>query len=169
MFGESCKLGKLKSVSHKYNKNIRSNHPLVLLYTDLWGPCRVEGRYGKRYFLFITDDFSHRVSVYPLKLKSDTFDVVKRHIIRAETYLKRKVKSFRMDNSREIDNISFNNFFDDKGIHHEFTNVYTLQQNGVAERLMSTAADGMRTLLIDSNLDPRLLARGPQIFYLLME
>lgn len=74
-----------------------------------------------------------------------------------------------MDNSREFDNISFKNFFNDKGIHHEFTNVYTPQQNGVAERLMSTAADGMRTLLIDSNLDPRLLARGPQIFYLLME
>lgn len=61
--------------------------------------------YGvEKYFLSIIDDYSRRVSVYPMKLKSEVFDLIKNHILRAEKFLNLKVKSFRSDNGKEFDN-----------------------------------------------------------------
>lgn len=161
---EACKLGKFRSVSFKSSNKIRSDHPLELLFADVWGPCRVEGRGGERYFLSIIDDFSRRVSVYPMKLKSQVFDIVKLHITRAETYLGRKVKCFRTDNGKEFANEAFREFFDSKGIKHEFSNPYTPQQNGTVERFMQTAVNGIRTLLCDSKMNPNFWPEALKYF-----
>lgn len=74
----------------------------MLLHKDLWGPTKVTGRSGEKYFLTITDDFSRKVSVYPLRDKSQVFKVFTNHVKRAERFLNTKVKNVRSDNGRNF-------------------------------------------------------------------
>jgi transposase InsO family protein len=148
-----CKLGKFRRVSFRPIDSIRTKAPLELIYADVWGPCHIEGRNNERYFLSIIDDFSRRVTLYPLHLKSDVTDIFIKHINRSENILNSRVKSVRTDNGGEFNNEILENFFAEKGIRHEVTNPYTPEQNGVAERFNQTVADGIRTLLEESGLD----------------
>lgn len=150
---EPCKINKFRKKSFRSNNFRRAKNPLELLYADVWGPSKVPGRKGERYFLSIIDDYSRKVSLYPIMYKDDVFEIVKQHINRAENFLDRRVKFFRSDNGGEFDNRRFQDFFAEKGIKHELTNTYTPQQNGVVERYNQTVADGARTILSESNLD----------------
>lgn len=150
---ESCKLNKFKRVSFKHSNRVKSKRPLELIFADVWGPCKIEGRKGEKYFLSVIDDFSRRVALYPLKQKSQVPEILQRHIIRAERFLGKKVKAIRTDNGREFVNSNFDSFCDKLGIRHEHTNTYTPEQNGVAERYNQTVADGTRTILCESGLD----------------
>lgn len=128
-FCDSCKLEKFCSVSHKSTNRVRSSQPLELLFSDVWGPNRVVGRQGEKYFLSIIDDFSCRMSMYPMRLKSDAFDNVKLYITQAENFLGKRVKFFKSNNGREFFNDRFNDFFASKGIIPEITNLYTTDEN----------------------------------------
>lgn len=150
---ESCKLNKFRRVSFKSHKIIRSKKPLDLLYADVWGPCKTEGRKGERFFLSIIDDFSRRVALYPMREKSQVSEILKRHITRAERFLESKVKAIRTDNGREFINENFDSFCNRLGIKHELTNVYTPEQNGVAERFNQTVVNCTRTILHASGLN----------------
>lgn len=98
--------------------------------------------------------FPHWVFVYLMKLKSKVFDIAKLHITCAESYLSRRVKYFRSDNGREFANEHFKEFFDGKGIKHEFSNPYPPKQDGTVERFMQTAVNGVCTLLCNSKMEP---------------
>lgn len=91
---EVCKINKFR----RSIGSMRSEHPLELFFVDVWGPCRTVRRNRERYFLSIMNDHSRRVSVYPMRLKSDVFDIVKSHITQAGNFLGRKVKNFKSDN-----------------------------------------------------------------------
>lgn len=149
---ETCKLNKHRRVSFKFTGHIRSKHPLELLHTDVWGPTAVAGRGGERYFLSIIDDFSRKIWVYPMRGKSEVFAIFKKHIQRAELFIGKKVKAVRSDNGGEFSNENFRCFFEEKGINHEFTNAYTPEQNGVAERMNRTIADGARSVLNETKI-----------------
>lgn len=87
-----CKLWKIdKKTTFKPIGSIRSEHPLDLFYADVCHPCKIGGIQGERYVLSIMDDRSLRVSIYPIKLMSDVFDIVKSHNTRAENFLGRKL------------------------------------------------------------------------------
>lgn len=163
-FCEPCKINKFKRPSLKSLDQIRSTRPLQLLFADVWGPCKVVGRHGEKYFLSIIDDFSRRVSIYPIKMKSDVYDILKGHIIKAENFLDLRVKAVRTDNGGEFVNDALDDFFDSKGIHHELTNAYTPQQNGACERFMQTIANGARTLLFESKLPSDLWPEAMKYF-----
>ncbi|GBO30536.1 Retrovirus-related Pol polyprotein from transposon TNT 1-94, partial [Araneus ventricosus] len=150
---EVCKLYKHRRTSFKATNFVRSKAPNDLIFMDTWGPIKVTGRNGERYYLSIIDDFSKKTSVYPLREKSEVFRVFKNHVSRAERFIGRKVKYIRTDNGSEFTNDNFKTFCADNGIKHEFTNIYTPEQNGVAERYNQTALDCSRCMLADSGLD----------------
>ncbi|GBM78883.1 Retrovirus-related Pol polyprotein from transposon TNT 1-94 [Araneus ventricosus] len=150
---EVCKLYKHRRTSFKATNFVRSKAPNDLIFMDTWGPIKVTGRNGARYYLSIIDDFSKKTSVYPLREKSEVFRVFKNHVSRAERFIGRKVKCIRTDNGSEFTNDNFKTFCADNGIKHEFTNIYTPEQNGVAERYNQTALDCSRCMLADSGLD----------------
>ncbi|GBM61600.1 Retrovirus-related Pol polyprotein from transposon TNT 1-94 [Araneus ventricosus] len=150
---EVCKLYKHRRTSFKATNFVRSKAPNDLIFMDTWGPIKVTGRNGERYYLSIIDDFSKKTSVYPLREKSEVFRVFKNHVSRAERFIGRKVKCIRTDNGSEFTNDNFKTFCADNGIKHEFTNIYTPEQNGVAERYNQTALDCSRCMLADSGLD----------------
>ncbi|GBN43432.1 Retrovirus-related Pol polyprotein from transposon TNT 1-94 [Araneus ventricosus] len=150
---EVCKLYKHRRTSFKATNFVRSKAPNDLIFMDTWGPIKVTGRNGERYYLSIIDDFSKKTSVYPLREKSEVFRVFKNHVSRAERFIGRKVKCIRTDNGSEFANDNFKTFCADNGIKHEFTNIYTPEQNGVAERYNQTALDCSRCMLADGGLD----------------
>ncbi|CAI7892729.1 unnamed protein product [Closterium sp. NIES-54] len=45
--------------------------PLQTLHMDVWGPARVTGQGGERYFLMVVDDYTHYTTVFLLQSKAD--------------------------------------------------------------------------------------------------
>ncbi|GFW03332.1 retrovirus-related Pol polyprotein from transposon TNT 1-94 [Trichonephila clavipes] len=147
-----CKLAKSKRVSFKKMGAVRSKRPLELLHMDLCGPMPTESQGGNKYFLSIIDDYSRKVTVFPIRNKSDVFHTFIRFQKRAERYLSRKVIAVRTDGGLEFCNKDMDNFLTELGIKHEVTNSYTPEMNGVAERFNLTALDGIKTLLKSSEV-----------------
>ncbi|GFX61524.1 retrovirus-related Pol polyprotein from transposon TNT 1-94 [Trichonephila clavipes] len=147
-----CKLAKSKRVSFKKTGAVRSKRPLELLHMDLCGPMPTESQGGNKYFLSIIDDYSRKVTVFPIRNKSDVFHTFIRFQKRAERFLSRKVIDVRNDGGLEFCNKDMDNFLTELGIKHEVTNSYTPEMNGVAERFNLTALDGIKTLLKSSEV-----------------
>lgn len=51
--------------------------PLQLVHTDLWGPSLTMSTHGYTYHMHFMDDYSKFTWIYPLKLKSEAFGVLK--------------------------------------------------------------------------------------------
>ncbi|GFT27201.1 retrovirus-related Pol polyprotein from transposon TNT 1-94 [Trichonephila clavipes] len=147
-----CKLAKSKRVSFKKMEAVRSKRPLELLHMDLCGPMPTESQGGNKYFLSIIDDYSRKVTVFPIRNKSDVFHTFIRFQKRAERFLSKKVIAVRTDGGLEFCNKDMDNFLTELGIKHEVTNSYTPEMNGVAERFNLTALDGIKTLLKSSEV-----------------
>ncbi|GFS72369.1 retrovirus-related Pol polyprotein from transposon TNT 1-94 [Trichonephila clavipes] len=133
-------------------KVVRSKRPLELLHMDLCGPMPTESQGGNKYFLSIIDDYSRKVTVFPIRNKSDVFHTFIRFQKRAERFLSKKVIAVRTDGGLEFCNKDMDNFLTELGIKHEVTNSYTPEMNGVAERFNLTALDGIKTLLKSSEV-----------------
>ncbi|GBM94824.1 Retrovirus-related Pol polyprotein from transposon TNT 1-94, partial [Araneus ventricosus] len=149
---EPCKLAKSRCKSFKPIGKIRSSKPLELLHMDLCGPFPDVAIGGHRYFLSIIDDFSRKVTTYPLKEKTEVFKHFSNYQKRAERFLNSKVINVRTDNGLEFCHSEFQSYLDDLGIKAERTNVYSPQQNGVAERYNYTAVDAIKVMLNSSGL-----------------
>ncbi|GFT10306.1 retrovirus-related Pol polyprotein from transposon TNT 1-94 [Trichonephila clavipes] len=147
-----CKLAKSKRVSFKKMGAVRSKRPLELLHMDLCGPMPTESQGGNKYFLSIIDDYSRKVTVFPIRNKSDVFHTFIRFQKRAERFLSKKVIAVRTDGGLEFCNKDMDNFLTELGIKHEVTNSYTPKMNGVAERFNLTALDGIKPLLKSSEV-----------------
>ncbi|GFX65309.1 retrovirus-related Pol polyprotein from transposon TNT 1-94 [Trichonephila clavipes] len=86
-----CKLAKSKRVSFKKTGAVRSKRPLELLQMDLCGPMPTESQGVNKYFLSIIDDYSRKVTVFPIRNKSDVFHTFIRFHKRVERFLSKKV------------------------------------------------------------------------------
>ncbi|GFX53927.1 retrovirus-related Pol polyprotein from transposon TNT 1-94 [Trichonephila clavipes] len=146
------KLAKSKRVSFKKTGAVRSKRPLELLHRDLCGPMPTESQGGNKYFLSIIDDYSRKVTVFPIRNKSDVFHTFIRFQKRAERFLSKKVIAVRTDGGLEFCNKDMDNFLTELGIKHEVTNSYTPEMNGVAERFNLTTLGGIKTLLKSSEV-----------------
>ncbi|GFV87004.1 copia protein [Trichonephila clavipes] len=85
-----CKLAKSKRVSFKKTGAVRSKRPLELLHMDLCGPMPTESQGGNKYFLSIIDDYSRKVTVFPIRNKFDVFHTFIRFKKRAERFLSKR-------------------------------------------------------------------------------
>ncbi|GFV01951.1 retrovirus-related Pol polyprotein from transposon TNT 1-94 [Trichonephila clavipes] len=85
-----CKLAKSKRVSFKKTGAVRSKRPLELLHMDLCGPMPTESQGSNKYFLSIIDDYSRKVTVFPIRNKSDVFHTFIRFQKRAERFLSKR-------------------------------------------------------------------------------
>ena len=65
-----------------------------------------------------------------------------------------KIKKVQSDNGMEFKNANVDTFLDEEGISHEFSAMYTPQQNGVVERKNGTLIEMARTML-DEYKTPR--------------
>jgi hypothetical protein len=107
---------------------------------------------GEHYFSTFTDVYSHHVSVYLQKTKDETLSKLQIHIPRVETVTGQHINYFRSDGGGEYDSDVFRTYLRERGIHHEITNAYTPQENGVSEQMNRTIMEMARCLLHDSGL-----------------
>lgn len=157
---EDCKIAKSRRKTFKSIGKIRSEKPLELLHMDLAGPLPTVAIGGYRYIFSIIDDYSRKVTVFPIKDKTEVFRCFTNYQKRAERFLNSKIINVRTDNGLEFINKEFEKFLEDQGIRAERTNTYTPEQNGVAERYNYTALDGIKVLLKSSGLDDKFWAEA---------
>jgi transposase InsO family protein len=121
--------------THHHAKNIiTTTRPLEMLHIDLFGPIVYISIGGNKYGLVIVDDYSCFTWVFFLQDKSETQEVLKKFLRRAQNEFDAKVKKIRSDNGTKFKNTQVEDFLDEEYIKHEFLAPYTPQQNGVAER-----------------------------------
>jgi hypothetical protein len=107
---------------------------------------------GEYYFSTFTDVYSHHVSVYLQKKKDETLSKLQIYIPRVETVTSQRINYFRSDSGGEYDSDVFRTYLRERGIHHEITNTYTSQENGMSEQMNRTIMEMARCLLHDSGL-----------------
>ena len=104
-----------------------------LVHCDIWGPIKTPTHARYSYFITLVDDKSRYTWVYLLKNKNDALQIIPRFfkLIETQTQFSKTIKVFRSDNAPEL---SFKEFFATTGTIHQFSCVYTPQQNSVVER-----------------------------------
>jgi hypothetical protein len=70
-----------------------------------------------------------------LQDKSETQEVLKKFLKRAQNEFDAKVKKIRSDNGSKFKNTQVEDYLDQEGINHEFSAPYTPQQNEVAKKI----------------------------------
>lgn len=130
---DTCKVAKFKRTLFKRDYDRITKAPLERVYVDTCGPLNSVSPGGAKYFLSIVDDYTRRIFIYPMKKKSETFELFTKFMKTVERQTEREIKYVRSDNGSEFCSKTFENLFDSKGITHELTNTYTPEQNGICE------------------------------------
>lgn len=88
------------------------------------------------------------------KKKSKVFEKFKNFHQLVENEFKEKIGTLSKYNGGEFTSNQFQTYCRDNGIKRQLTNVYTSQQNGVAERMNFTLLGMERSILTLKNLSP---------------
>jgi hypothetical protein len=84
--------------AHNHAKNIMTiTRPLEMLHMDLFGPVAYISVDNNKYGLVIADDYSHFTWVFFLQHKSETQEVLKKFLRRAQNEFDAKVKKIRKE------------------------------------------------------------------------
>ncbi|CAI7892752.1 unnamed protein product, partial [Closterium sp. NIES-54] len=74
-----CVEGRQRAAPHSSSFPL-TTAPLQTLHMDVWGPARVPGQGGERYFLLVVDDYTRYTTVFPLQSKAEVRSVLIRWI-----------------------------------------------------------------------------------------
>jgi hypothetical protein len=124
-----------------------TTRPLEMLHMNLFDPITYISIGRNKYGIVIIDDYSCFTWVFLLYDKSETEEVLKKFLKRAQNEFDAKVKKIRSDNGSEFKNTQVEYYLDQEGITHEFSIPYTAQQNRVAKRKNMTLIESARTML----------------------
>jgi transposase InsO family protein len=112
---------------HHAKNIITTTRPLEMLHMDLFDTIAYISIGDNKYGLVIIDDYSHFIWVFYLQDKSETQDVLKKFLKRAQNEFDVKVKKIRSDNDTEFKNTQIEDYLDEEGIKHDFSPPYTPQ------------------------------------------
>jgi transposase InsO family protein len=147
MPSEACQAEKQVG-AHYHAKNIMTTtRPMKMLHIDLFGLIAYISIGDNKYGLAIVDDYSRFTWVFFLQDKSETQEVLKKFLKRAQNKFDAKVKKIRSDNGIELKNTQVEDFLNEEGINHGFSALYTPQENGVAKRKNRTIIEMVKTML----------------------
>ena len=122
------------------------------VFWDLWGPVTVHSQSGNFYMAARTDDHTHEMKLYFLKMKDQTFEAYKQDEAYLETHSGNHIKWMHSDQGGEFLSKETKNHQDLKGTLHELTVHDSPQKNGVAECGNWTWAEQAHAMLILSGL-----------------
>jgi transposase InsO family protein len=149
---KACLEGKQHRNPILTKSNVENPRVLHQTYSDVCGPMETMARSSYRYFVTFIDAYSHHLVVKLVKTKDEVFGLTKSYFERAEVESGERPNYFRSDGGGEYGSKEFQSYLESKGIHHEKTNAYTPQENGVAERMNRTIVEMARTMLRDVQL-----------------
>src|ERR1043165_9888140 len=92
----SCELSKAKHLPFIEN-NKRAQQVLDLIHCDLWGPAPIASTGGYLYYVIFVDDHSRFTWFYPLKAKSDFFNVLTTFSTLVQNQFSKTIKIFQCD------------------------------------------------------------------------
>jgi transposase InsO family protein len=122
------------------------------VHTDVWGPAPIQSHRGNRYLLTITDDYTHTVKVYCMKLKSEARECFINFEKEVKLHHGKDIKWVRLDNGGEYGSAELNTYVQSKGMTFQPTVPYSPESNGVAERMNRTLMAKVRAILADTKL-----------------
>ena len=98
---DACKLRKIHQESFP-SIAIKTNKPLQLIHSDVWGPSPNISIEGYRFYLLFVDDFSHFCWIYPMKHKSKVPYIFLKFQVFVEKQLSSKILALQTDWGREF-------------------------------------------------------------------
>jgi transposase InsO family protein len=104
--------------------------PLEMLHMNLFSSTTYINIDSNKYGLFIVDDYSRFTWVFFLQDKSETQEVLKKFLRRAQNEFGAMVKKIRSDSGVEFKNTQVEDFLYEEGIKHEFLTSYILNKMG---------------------------------------
>ena len=147
-----CLNGKQTRSSVFKQRTTYSKKLLELIHTDVAGPFRTPSLGGSYYFLTFTNDYSRKTWVYFLRSKGECFNKFHFFHQMVEKTSGHRILKLRSDNGREFVSLVFQNYCSTHGIQRQFSQPYTPQHNGLAERKNKTLLNIVRCFLLDSLL-----------------
>ncbi|GJV72089.1 retrovirus-related pol polyprotein from transposon TNT 1-94 [Tanacetum coccineum] len=115
----SCEVSKAKRSSFKTKVVPSSKGRLHLLHTDLCGLMRVASINGKKYILFIVDDYSRYTWTLFHRSKDETPDVLKDFLMMIQRNLQAQIVTVRTDRGTEFLNKTLHAYFKEEDIEHQ--------------------------------------------------
>jgi transposase InsO family protein len=146
---KTCAASKVTKASFKLRSSSASK-PLEELHLDLIGPISTASHLKHRYILTIVDANTRFVAAIPLVSKSDVYKALTYAIDVEAKRLGYYPSTLHSDQGTEFVNSSMERYCLDHVIKQRFSDEYTPQQNGLAERFNRTILESLRTLLMDS-------------------
>jgi len=147
-----CLEGKQHCAVIPSKSDVESPRVLHRTYSDVCGPMETTARKGYHYFITFIDSYSHRLVVKLIKLKNEVPRLTREYLERAEAETGEHANYFRSDGGREYGLTVLQDYFKSKGIHHEMTNAYTPQENGVSKCMNRTLVEMACAMLSDAGL-----------------
>lgn len=103
----------LQKKKNKLSFETYSNHTytiIVLIHSDVWGPCYVSSFQGFLYYVLFVDEFSRFSLVFLMKHKSKVFTYSSSFKTMVETQFDTKIKILRMDDMCKYCNTRFSQY-----------------------------------------------------------
>jgi hypothetical protein len=124
-----CQQAKSHQLPYPKSSSV-SNHPLELIFSDVWGPAPESvGRY--KYYVSFVDNYSKFTWIYLLKHKFEVLQKFHDFQSLIERLFDRKIISVQNDWGGEYEKL--NSFFTNIGISHHVSCPHAHQQNGSVE------------------------------------
>ena len=114
------------------------------LYSSMWK--------GHKYYILFLNNYFETIHVYLLKNKNEAFLKFKEYKAAIELQSYKKIKFIHSDDEGKYKNLEFKRFLKKAGIQWKSITVYTLNQNGKAERLNYTLMSIICSILVTKKL-----------------
>uniref|UniRef100_A0A803P1W3 Integrase catalytic domain-containing protein n=1 Tax=Cannabis sativa TaxID=3483 RepID=A0A803P1W3_CANSA len=148
-FCEACKRGKSHKLPYSLSDS-RASQPLELVHTDVWGPSHTPSKEGHRYYIHFIDDFGRFTWIFPLSLKSQSYNTFLQFKVFVEKQFGLPIKSVQSDCRGEYRSLA--SFLSQHGVHFQHPCPHDHEQNGRAERKHRHITETGFTLLAQSGL-----------------
>ncbi|KAH9149898.1 hypothetical protein AeRB84_007167, partial [Aphanomyces euteiches] len=163
---ETCAYAKSKRSPFNSSAVFRAQTFLSLVHSDIWGPCSFPSPSGNKYFVVFVDDYSRYTWAYPIQRRSDLYTIYEQFRLDAFSLFKRDIDllhharptdigTLRSDNAGEYERLA-RIIYPKYHTRFTFSNAYSPQQNGVAERRIGILVQKIRAMLIEGSL-PKFL------------
>src|SRR3984885_14576424 len=149
---ECCIQSKMTRKAFPKKSESKTTEILDLIHTDVCGPMQTVTPGGKKYFMTMIDDYSKYTEVYLLSNKSEVPDKIKEYVRYVQTKFRKTPKKIRSDRGGEYTATRLQTFKKSEGIQAEYTNPYSPQKNGCAERKNRYIVEMTRCMLNDAGL-----------------
>lgn len=134
---DKCDVFPLAKQTQKYFPTIKivSFDIFEIVHVNTWRPYKHASNCRAHFFfLTLVDNYSRSTCTFLMKAKHQTPYILRKLIIMIKNHFQKPIKYSRSDNGFEFLSKQCQNIFDELGIIHQRSSVYTPQQNGVVER-----------------------------------